>query len=69
MHRLTISEMPSHNFTFMGNKNLEYGASTDTTSSGLRQYVWAPNVTNYVGSDQPHNVMLPYIAVHFIIKT
>ncbi len=59
-HKLTISEMPSHNHTF--NADQTAGGMTDGLKSGVQSY-WA-KYTNNVGGDQPHNNLPPYQAVY-----
>lgn len=61
-HKLTISEMPSHN----------HGVSIVSASN-----VWGPNYSNgishkestkNVGGDQAHNNLQPYLVCNYIIK-
>lgn len=69
-HKLTISEIPSHNhmshpwtdYYFYGNTTGLRHGSTDIVSA----YGSLP--TSYTGGDQPHNNMMPYMAVHWIMK-
>ena len=65
-HTLTIEEIPSHNHDYQGARSVS-GHPHRTSmqgSSGNNQ----TNSTDYIGGNQAHNNMPPYIALNYIIK-
>lgn len=68
-HKLTIAEMPIHHL------EISIRANNGATNSGWNDVMKLPNgvgntiiPTSDIGGDQPHNIMQPYMAVHWIIK-
>ena len=57
--------MPSHthNFKLYGNSGGGYGFTMNDGKKNGYDYTTDP-----AGGNQPHNIMQPYIAVHFIMK-
>ena len=68
-HRLTSAEMPSHNHGLTFYLNGDYQPPNDvyTPFPGYHTGT-AVATTSTAGSDQPHNVMNPFMVVHFIVK-
>lgn len=66
-HKLTIEEMPNHRHsgdrTYTGGGGGMGGGDLNTAGYG----VYSINTT-YVGGDQPHNNMQPYLALNYLIK-
>ena len=66
-HKLTVGELPSHNFKIPinvgGSQQLETVQYTGS-QSGSQYYV----NTNSVGGNQAHNILQPYEVSNFIIK-
>ncbi len=66
-HTVTISELPSHNFTV---KALSGGSSPGFAQNNLAGAIQGASLTsNTVGSDSPASNTQPWIALNFIIKT
>ncbi|MEN6620092.1 MAG: hypothetical protein ABFD50_00875 [Smithella sp.] len=68
MHRLTITEMPSHNHDLNGAWAIYGFYKGGGPGHTGNPYGLATQYTGYAGGDQPHNVMQPYMAVHWIMK-
>lgn len=69
-HTLTTDEMPSHSHTW----GFHYiGDNRQQWSSGNQFYQdygsTRAGSTSSVGGNQPHNILQPYIAINYIIKT
>lgn len=66
IHTLTVAEMPRHNHQFII-YNTDGGGSTRNANDG---YDWfgGYGTTEFSGGDQPHNNMMPYVALHWIMK-
>src|SRR5437868_14582547 len=75
---LSVNQMPSHTHAVIGTSDIgtDPGPSDDTlaTSSLLKLYVgiapdsnMAPNAIGPAGGSQPHDNMMPYLVVTFII--
>lgn len=71
MHQLSVAEMPTHNH------ELHFNYETDNTVDGsgtvdnrnIRNSLIANSIaTTYAGGNYPHNNMMPYMVVHWIIK-
>jgi microcystin-dependent protein len=69
MHKLTVSEMPSHkhgtNISVINYGSTDYETHTSEWSSKWKGMF----STNEAGGDQPHNNMQPYLTVHYVIST
>lgn len=79
MHQLTINEMPSHNHVSPYAQNSPNEASTPfgwDLSFGFNKVLGANDsdnnntrlLTSNRGGNQSHNIMQPYMAVHWIMK-
>ncbi|WP_282609473.1 phage tail protein [Pelagibius sp. Alg239-R121] len=67
-HTLTLSEIPSHRHSMTGRRG---GSASDGGSPAFGAYSTAQqknNNTNYVGGDQAHNNMPPFLALNLMIK-
>lgn len=83
-HTLTVAEMPSHNHTDTGHSHAQYitansggpgirwdyrqDGSCYTYDQGIGVGGGAANIT-YTGGGAAHNVLQPYMALRYIIKT
>lgn len=65
-HQLTIAELPRHRFTISTNRDASSG---DGAISTVDPAANASRYTNYIGSDQPHNIMDPYIVLTYCKKS
>lgn len=71
LHRITIAEMPSHDHASGGAR---YSGVITTRGDGgfpTTGLVYNSNSafnTGLRGADQPHNNMMPYVVLHWIIK-
>ena len=65
-HKLTVSEMPSHNHT-AGDKEFIATDRTNVQSGGLAGgqglHLYSNNATNNTGGNSAHNNMPPYLAI------
>jgi microcystin-dependent protein len=66
-HRLTIAEMPSHNH------NVNMGLYPEQVPNDIYDWNFMPSPyistsTNFVGGDQPHNIMPPYYVLAYIMR-
>lgn len=61
MHQLTTDEMPSHGGHYRGFLN----GTGQAEQGGGSQNAFIDKV---YGGNQPHNLMQPYMAVHYIMK-
>lgn len=74
LHKLTVAEMPSHKHGVLSaggsvTWNPEVGFRTGNTSEGYPdKNAYGSDWISYTGGDQPHNIMQPFMAVHFIMK-
>ena len=74
-HQLSITELPTHNFSFAiqiplyGNNDSQgvYPVGGDFWGTNFGSYN-ANGITNTVGGNQPHNNMQPYMAIYYIMK-
>lgn len=60
MHKLTLAEMPSHGGHVYG---MIAGGTLENAGGS-----WNYDFNQSFGGDQPHNIMQPYMAVHWIMK-
>ena len=76
-HTVIMSEMPAHN-------HLAFGTTTTATTGDPTGNVWAtpsiniyaatsnttmaPQCVSNIGGSQPHNNVMPYLAINFIIS-
>lgn len=75
VHKLTTSEMPSHNHTF--SKSVGWPLDNDTglewdvvyTSNSDGPYTFWSSTTSYAGGGQAHNNMPPYLTVYMWKRT
>ena len=70
-HKLTVEEMPRHTHTYARHHfwNGEQVDLADVLGEGTVVKGSGINVpTSWVGENQPHNIMQPYVTCNFIIK-
>ena len=72
MHKLTVAEMPSHNHTYNPARiSMGYASGNSGMFMMWPQWhtdlSWTLNTFN-AGGDQAHNIMQPFVAVHYIMK-
>lgn len=74
LHLLTIEEMPAHQHTpvdgisFLRGWDPSGGASGVGGGGAYGRVGVSTALTNAVGGSLPHNNMMPFIAIHWIIK-
>ena len=68
MHKLLLSEMPSHNH-WQGADMTPWAASTSALGMSGSDPRGGSFGTSYAGGDQAHNNMPPYYALAYILKT
>lgn len=76
-HQLSILEMPIHSHAtqitfsaFNGTSIIPgYVAGLDTYTAGAYRTNFAYNNTSSSGGNLAHNILQPYISIHWIIKT
>jgi microcystin-dependent protein len=78
---LTVQQIPSHNHVFLSNGSSSStpnpigafpgrNASADqyTTDGSVGFVTMAPNMVSSVGGSQPHDNMMPFLCINFIIS-
>lgn len=68
-HTLVTAEMPSHTHTLGYGGNVYGSAYGVVTGNPTYSSVNSANVTSSVGSNTPHNNMMPYLAVYIWERT
>jgi len=78
LHQLTIAEMPSHNHFVTGHwlggngQQISLGVYASTKiypmTGPLPNGNTLRNSSDYIGGNQSHNIMQPYVVVHYIMK-
>lgn len=73
-HALTINEMPSHTHTLTsdssrtGKDPTSIGNTFNTSNGDFAIIAGATKATSFVGGNQPHNIMQPYVVdAHYLI--
>lgn len=71
MHKLTIDELPKHTHASIPTICDDGIGVPGSGDRNWRYPVYGPqhvNPSSFTGNDLPHNIMMPYIALHYIIK-
>jgi len=72
LHKLTVAEIPSHSHTgALPNGNVWFDRHAFVSEGYPAENSpgsFDSRFTGATGGDQPHNNMMPYVAIHWIIK-
>ncbi len=68
-HTLTEEEMPSHTHTVQEGQTAGTGSSLLTSGDDMTDTAATTSTSGSKGSDQPHNIMQPYRALIYCMKT
>lgn len=68
-HQLTVAEMPAHTHREQGTNRLDVATGGGIHVQDVDNATFAPITTAATGGGQPYNVMPPFFALSYIIKS